>query len=207
MQWKNGDYLVYVDYFSRYIEGCNLPSNTTARQVIERCKAVFTRFGCPEVLVSDNGPQFSSHEFAQFAKDFDFTHVTSSPRYTHNNGEVETAVKTVKSLLAKEGDFHKALMVYRATPPRPRELSSTAAHGEEDPDSDAHCTRTTTTTLARSQGLPGEGCGTENRAAEGLQSQTLHTSSTTSTNRTEGVDHANKDSRDCHRPCTHVMLL
>lgn len=32
------------------------------------------------------------------------------------NGPSERAVRTVKSLLAKEGDFHKALLAYRATP-------------------------------------------------------------------------------------------
>ncbi len=78
-QWKNGDYLVLVANISRYIEVCNLPHNTSARQVIERCKGIVARSGCPEVLITDNGPQCSCHDFAQFAKDFDFTHVTSSP--------------------------------------------------------------------------------------------------------------------------------
>ena len=50
-QWRNGDYLVLVDYFSRYIEMCNLTSSTSAKPVIDRCKAVFARFGCPEVLI------------------------------------------------------------------------------------------------------------------------------------------------------------
>lgn len=112
-QWRNGDYLVLVDYLSRYIEVCNLTSSTSAKQVIDRCKAVFARFRCPEVLISDNGPQFSSHELAQFAIDFDFKRVTSSPRYPCSNGEAERAVKTIKLLLANEGDFDKALLAYR----------------------------------------------------------------------------------------------
>lgn len=67
-------------------------------------------------LSQTNGPQFSCHEFAQFARDYDFTHVTSSSRYPRSNGEAERAVKTVKSLLEKKGDFHKALLAFRATP-------------------------------------------------------------------------------------------
>lgn len=115
-QWQNGHHLVIIDYFSCYIEVCSLQGNTSAKQIIARFKAVFARFGCPEVLVTDNGPQFSCHEFAQFAQDYDFKHVTSSPRYPRSNGEAERAVRTVKSLLMKEGDFHKALLAYRATP-------------------------------------------------------------------------------------------
>lgn len=115
-QWQNGNYLVVIDYFSRYIEVCSLPGSTSAKQTIARLKAVFARYGCPEVLVTDNGPQFSCHDFAQFAQDYDFAHVTSSPRYPRSNGEAERAVRTVKSLLVKEGDFHKALLAYRATP-------------------------------------------------------------------------------------------
>lgn len=98
-QWRNGDYLVLVDHFCTYIEVCNLTSSTTAKQVIDRCKAVFPRFWCPEVLISDNGPHFSTHEFAQFATDFDFKHLTSSPRYPHSYGEAERAVKAIKLLL------------------------------------------------------------------------------------------------------------
>lgn len=86
-QWQNGNYLVMIDYFSRYTEVCSLQGSTSAKQTIARFKAVFARYGCPEVLVTDNGPQFSCHEFAQFARDYDFTHVTSSPCYPCSNGE------------------------------------------------------------------------------------------------------------------------
>ncbi|KAJ7998092.1 hypothetical protein DPEC_G00218970 [Dallia pectoralis] len=85
-QWQNGNYLVVIDYFSRYIEVCSLPGSTSAKQTIARLKAVFARYGCPEVLVTDNGLQFSCHDFAQFAQDYNFAHVTSSPRYPCSNG-------------------------------------------------------------------------------------------------------------------------
>ena len=42
----------------------------------------------PEVVRSDNGPQFDSAEFAKFAKEWKFEHVTSSPRYAQSNGEL-----------------------------------------------------------------------------------------------------------------------
>jgi len=102
---------VVVDYFSRYIEVANLPKLITATTV-ERLKVIFARFGIPETLMTDNGPQFSSCEFAQ---DYDFEHVTSSPRYPQSNGEAERAVRTVKQEL-KNQDPQRALLAYRSTP-------------------------------------------------------------------------------------------
>uniref|UniRef100_A0A3B3C9Q2 Gypsy retrotransposon integrase-like protein 1 n=1 Tax=Oryzias melastigma TaxID=30732 RepID=A0A3B3C9Q2_ORYME len=114
-QWNRAMYLLVVDYFSRYIEVANLTS-TTAVPVVNKLKAIFARHGVPETLVTDNGPQFSAAEFAAFAKDYDFSHVTTSPHYPQSNGEAERAVKTIKALLKKGEDPHKALMAYRATP-------------------------------------------------------------------------------------------
>lgn len=104
-----------VDYFSRYIEVANLPKLITATTV-ERLKVIFARFGIPETLVTDNGPQFASCEFAEFSRDYDFKHVTSSPRYPQSNGEAERAVRTVKQMLRKNQDPQRALLAYRSTP-------------------------------------------------------------------------------------------
>ena len=79
-------------------------------------KSIFAQRGIPEVLISDNGPQYSSHEYADFARSYQFKHVTSSPYYAQSNGEAERAVGTVKSLLKKYSDPYLALLSYRSTP-------------------------------------------------------------------------------------------
>ncbi|TWW58990.1 hypothetical protein D4764_06G0005200 [Takifugu flavidus] len=75
--------------------------------VMEKLKAIFSRHGVAEVLVTDGGPQFVSAEFADFAREYEFQHVTSSPRYPQGNAEAERAVGTVKSLLRKGEDPHR----------------------------------------------------------------------------------------------------
>ena len=77
---------------------------------------MFARFGIPETVISDNGPQYSSHEFSEFAKVYDFHHVTSSPLFPQSNGQAERTVKTVKKLLKESKDPHLALLTYRSTP-------------------------------------------------------------------------------------------
>ena len=112
----NGDnYLVVVDYFSRYPEIKKL-SSTTSTAIIQTLKSIFSRLGIPQQVVSDNGPQFASQHFTNFAKSYDFQHVTSSPHFAQSNGLAERTVQTVKRLLKESEDPHMALLTYRSTP-------------------------------------------------------------------------------------------
>lgn len=108
--WEKKTYI--VDFFSRYIEVAHLKVASAETAL----KDVFSRNGPPQTVVSDNGPQFSGSPFQNFAIEYGFTHVTSSPRYPQGNGEAERAVATVKGLWKGGGDKAKALMAYRATP-------------------------------------------------------------------------------------------
>ena len=113
----HGNYLlVIIDYRSRYVEVSALLSSQTSREIIRSLKSIFARHGVPEVVRSDNGPQFDSAEFAKFAKEWEFEHVTGSPRYAQSNGEVGKSIQTLETLLKKEDDPVKVLIAYRSTP-------------------------------------------------------------------------------------------
>ncbi|XP_048759452.2 uncharacterized protein K02A2.6-like [Ostrea edulis] len=113
---NNINYLIIVDYFSGYFEVDDL-RDTLAITVIRKMKYHFARYGLPDIVVSDNGPQFSCLEFLNFAEEFDFRHQPSSPGNPQANGK---AVKTAKTLLKKAAvsgkDIHLALLDFRNTP-------------------------------------------------------------------------------------------
>ncbi|UYV62759.1 K02A2.6-like [Cordylochernes scorpioides] len=111
---KGQNYLLITDYYSRYPEIARLEDMTSA-SVIVHCKSIFARHGIPLEVRSDNGPQFGSL-FKEFAHEYGFTHVTSSPRYPQSNGFIESFVKIVKERISKSKDPYLALLAYRATP-------------------------------------------------------------------------------------------
>jgi transposase InsO family protein len=117
--WEKRQFLVTVDYYSRYFEVDELTTTTTTA-VVKKLSAHFARHGIPEILISDNGPQFTSEQFAEFVAEWDFKHVTSSPNYPQSNGLAEKTVQTVKNIMTKsKADGKKpllAILEYRNTP-------------------------------------------------------------------------------------------
>ena len=114
LDFNGQQYMVVVDYYSRYIELVYL-ADTITHTVTAKLKCIFARFGITNLLVSDNGPQFSSKEFRQFAYLLGFTHQTSSPYYPQVNGQSERAVQVAKTIL-RQSDSMLALLAYRSMP-------------------------------------------------------------------------------------------
>ncbi|KAJ8044099.1 hypothetical protein HOLleu_11471 [Holothuria leucospilota] len=118
-EFNRVNYLILVDYYSGFFEISKL-YDTRSSTIISQCKSQFARHGIPDKLITDNGPQFASSEFAQFAQQYNFTHMTSSPYHPQSNGMAERSVQTVKSLLRKalddNNDPYLALLDFRNTP-------------------------------------------------------------------------------------------
>lgn len=118
-QHAGKNYLVVYDATSNYPEVEEL-RDTTARTVVNRLATIFARHGIPMEVCTDNGPQFVSKDFKDFATLFDFHHTTSSPRFPRANGLAEKGVQIVKRILKKTAyaneSFALGLLSYRTMP-------------------------------------------------------------------------------------------
>ena len=117
--FEGESYLLLVDYTSNFPIICKLRS-MIGQHTAAHFNQIFAEYGWLDTVVSDNGPFYTSKIFKGLMKEYQVSHITSSPHYLQSNGLAEKYVQIVKNLLHKvneEGqDLHKCLMVYRNTP-------------------------------------------------------------------------------------------
>ncbi|XP_058817909.1 uncharacterized protein K02A2.6-like [Topomyia yanbarensis] len=121
----SGHYLlVLVDYFSRFTEVI-IMKQTTTDLTVQALFETFSRFGVPETLRSDNGPQFISEPFKAFCQEFGIEHQKIIPYWPQANGEVERMNNTILKRLRIsqeenrskwKWDLRSFLLMYNSTP-------------------------------------------------------------------------------------------
>jgi transposase InsO family protein len=120
----SGEYLlVIVDEYSRF-PVVEIVRSTSGKTVIPMFDKVFSQFGIPEVVKTDNGPPFNGHEFAAFAKHMGFQHRKITPCWPQANGEAERFMKTLGKVIRSASVetnpwkqlLYRFLRNYRATP-------------------------------------------------------------------------------------------
>ena len=94
-------YLVLVDYISIFFDISEIPDKRSSTVVLHT-KRIFSRYGIPKEVVSDNGPKFIGNAYKKFSKKWDFKHTTSSPVHPQSNGQVERTIQTIKTILYKK---------------------------------------------------------------------------------------------------------
>ena len=77
---KQLDFLVVVDYFSKFLIVRKIP-NSTSSAIIKELVSIFSEYGKPFLFHSDNGPCYTSKEFRIFIDEWKIEHQTSSPHY------------------------------------------------------------------------------------------------------------------------------
>ncbi len=115
--------LTLIDYHSKWPEVAFTASITT-QNVITFLSSVFSRYGNPRTIVSDNGPQFTSADFSKFMEKRDLRQISTSLYHPAANGAVECFHRVLKSCIQSvvletkpwKSTLMEVLQVYRATP-------------------------------------------------------------------------------------------
>ena len=106
-----------VDAHSKWLEVAIMKS-TSSERTIEELRSTFSRFGLPQQLVSDNGPQLVPEEFKTFMEENSIQHIKSAPYHPATNGLAERFVQTMKQTLKSSHNqcLSAFLLSYRNTP-------------------------------------------------------------------------------------------
>eukprot|EP00253_Pinus_taeda_P026141 PITA_26141 len=85
---------------------------------------IFTRFGVPREIVTDQGSQFTSNMMEKLMEEYKIKHRKSTPYHPQANGQVESTNKVIESIITKTVHLHRrdwaerlpeALWTYRTT--------------------------------------------------------------------------------------------
>ena len=113
---RSGGYtniLVVVCALTRYTLYIPVVGTTGEETVKALMARVFSIFGYPLVMVSDNGPAFINKLQVETAKFFGYRHIPILPYNAQANGTAEASVKRIKLLLDRHlheyADWHKLL--------------------------------------------------------------------------------------------------
>ena len=133
--------LVGTDYFTKWVESELLANIRDVDVKKFLWKNIFTRFGIPHTLISDNGLQFDSKSFKRYCCELGIINRYSTPAYPQGNGQAEVVNKVIVSGLKKMLDDAKGrwveelphvLWMYRTTRRRStRETPFSMSYGTE----------------------------------------------------------------------------
>ena len=80
-----------VDYTTNFFNISQLPDKLSSMVAIH-AKHLFSKYGIPKVVISDNGPEFTANTFKTFLKQWD---------YPKSNGQIERTIQTIKKSIKK----------------------------------------------------------------------------------------------------------
>ncbi|XP_055633619.1 uncharacterized protein K02A2.6-like [Toxorhynchites rutilus septentrionalis] len=116
--------LIIVAAYSKWLE-VKVTNTTTTASTISIMDELFSRYGVPITVVSDNGPQFTAAEFKEFLQKSGVKfHKLTAPYHPATNGQAERYVQTTKDALKAMGttastlhiNLNKFLQLYRLAP-------------------------------------------------------------------------------------------
>ena len=99
--------MVCTDFITKWVEA-KAVSFATEKVVVDFLfSEIFTRFGVPREIFSNNGPQFISNLVQGVMEQYKIRHRKSTSYHTQENGQVESTNKVIESILTKTVKMHR----------------------------------------------------------------------------------------------------
>ncbi|KAI3678548.1 hypothetical protein L6452_37844 [Arctium lappa] len=93
--------LVVVDYVSKWVEAVACTSNDAKTVVKFLQKQIFTRFGTPRALISDEGTHFVNNLLREVLEKYNINHKIATAYHPQTNGLAELSNREIKGILEK----------------------------------------------------------------------------------------------------------
>jgi len=93
--------LTCTDYFSKWTESIPIADKqaiTVAKALVDN---IFSRFGCPWELVSDQGSEFDNKLIKTLCEKFHITKIRTTPYHPNSNGVAERVHRTINSMMGR----------------------------------------------------------------------------------------------------------
>jgi transposase InsO family protein len=93
--------LVCTDYVTKCVEVKALYSTNEQYVIDFLFEEIFTHFGVPQEIVTDQGTLFTSNLVKDITEQYKIKHRKSSPYHPQENGQVESTNKAIEVILTK----------------------------------------------------------------------------------------------------------
>ena len=114
--FKDKTCMIVIGLFSRFPVVRQLHGEST-ELVLDALKDVFSDFGIPESIISDNGLCYKSQEFNEFCARFEINHITGASYNQQANCIAEHMIQTIKQLMVKnQKNTWLAILILKSTP-------------------------------------------------------------------------------------------
>ena len=89
------------DYVSKWIEAIPWKTNDSKVVIPFIQSHIFSQFGTPQAIISDNGSHFCNRYFEKLLKNYSVTNKLATPYHPQTNGQVEVSNRQIKQILDK----------------------------------------------------------------------------------------------------------
>ena len=114
--FQDKTYILIIDLFSHFPVVRQLHGESK-KVVLNALKDIFSNFGIPESIISNNGLCYKSQEFNTFCAEFEINHITGASYNHQANSIVERMIQTIKQLMVNnQSNSWLALLILKSTP-------------------------------------------------------------------------------------------